>query len=198
MSREKVAMTVPNLAGAAAGTDQNTGTEPDPQDQPPAPGAPAASGANANGEDDLGEKGKAALDKERTARRDAEKRAKEGEAAIAKLAELEEAQKSEQQKLTERAEKAEREAADAKASILRRDVAADKKLPAAMAERLRGTTREELEADADALLALMPAPASNDADKGGRGTPPPSGTSGQAPATSMNEAVVRHYAGRSH
>lgn len=47
----------------------------------------------------------------------------------------------------EDAQKSEREAPEAKVSLIRRDVAADKPLPPAMAGRLRGTTREELEAD---------------------------------------------------
>lgn len=42
-----------------------------------------------------------------------------------------------------------------------RSVAASKSLPAGLAERLRGNSREELEADADALLALV-APAKGD------------------------------------
>lgn len=41
---------------------------------------------------------------------------------------------------------------------LRRDVAKAKGLPESMANRLRGETRDELEADADSLLADMPKP----------------------------------------
>lgn len=77
-------MTVPNVAGAAAGTgatqeDAGAPTPPNPgagtDNQDPAP----------KGDDDLGEKGKAALAAERAARRDAERRAKDGDAAIARL-----------------------------------------------------------------------------------------------------------------
>ena len=42
--------------------------------------------------------------------------------------------------------------------LMRRDVAAEKNLPPALARRLYGTTREELEQDADALVALLPDP----------------------------------------
>lgn len=191
-------MTVPDVAGAAAGagTQGEDGaptpipaTSPEGHEQPP------------KGDDDgLGEKGKAAIAAERQARREAERRAKEGDAAIARLKEIEDAQKSEQQKLTERAEKAEREAAEAQASLLRRDVAADKQLPPAMADRLRGTTREELEADADQLLQLLskadPKPEPDAGDQGKKGAPAPQGGGGQAPAKDMTDAVSRHYAGR--
>jgi hypothetical protein len=42
---------------------------------------------------------------------------------------------------------------------MRAEVAAEKGLTAAQAKRLVGTTRDELLADADEFLALMPAPA---------------------------------------
>ncbi|MCZ7528847.1 MAG: hypothetical protein M5U14_22210 [Acidimicrobiia bacterium] len=77
--------------------------------------------------DDLGEAGKRALDAERRARRDAERRERELRARVEEL---------------ETAE-------------LRRDVAAEKGLTAEQARRLTGSTREELEADADDLLAAF-------------------------------------------
>lgn len=70
-----------------------------------------------------------------------------------RLDEIEEASKSEQQRLVERAEAAEKSAADATSRLLRAEVAADKGLTPTMAARLVGSTKEELEADADALLA---------------------------------------------
>lgn len=54
------------------------------------------------------------------------------------------------QRLVERAEKVE---SDAKATLLRTTVAADKKLPPFLASRLLGDTEEELTTDADKLLA---------------------------------------------
>lgn len=62
------------------------------------------------------------------------------------------------------AETARAEAATATAASLRMQVAADKGLTTAQAARLQGSTKEELEADADALVALFPAT---------QGTPPP-------------------------
>lgn len=65
------------------------------------------------------------------------------------------ASKSEVQKLTERLDAAERRQADAERKALIAEIAADKKLPAALARRLSGDSREELEADADELLEAV-------------------------------------------
>jgi hypothetical protein len=80
-------------------------------------------------------------------------------AKAAKLDEAEASRKSDDQKLLERVEAAERKAAEAddrvgkaEANALRLSVAGDKKLPPSLAKRLSGSTREELEADADELL----------------------------------------------
>lgn len=60
--------------------------------------------------------------------------------------------KSDLQKLTDRVTAAEKRAADAEAKQLRAEVASAKGLSAAQAKRLTGTSKEELEADADELL----------------------------------------------
>lgn len=62
----------------------------------------------------------------------------------------------------------EKERSDAAAENLRLKVAARKQLPDDLADRLRGTTAEELEADADRLLAFVK-------PKSGPGVPPPAG-----------------------
>lgn len=76
------------------------------------------------------------------------------------IKDLEEANKTELQRAQEAAAAAQREAQEARLALLRRDVAAreGKVLPAGLADRLRGNTKEELEADADALLAALPQP----------------------------------------
>lgn len=81
-----------------------------------------------------------------------EAQAKANSAAAQRLAEIEESQKTEQQKLTDRAAEAERRLAEAEARWTKAEVAAAKGLPAGLALRLTGATREELEADADTLL----------------------------------------------
>ena len=75
----------------------------------------------------------------------------EGQAAIARLAELEESQKTEAQKAQERLEAAEKRAAELELRSIRAEVAAAKGVPG---DLLTGSTQEELEASADALIAF--------------------------------------------
>ncbi|MEH6373631.1 hypothetical protein V7793_04610 [Streptomyces sp. KLMMK] len=85
-------------------------------------------------------------------------RVAELEPAAAELHQLQEAGKTEAQRLTERAEAAERLAEQTQAALVRAQVAQAKGLTERQAARLVGSTREELEADADELLAdLTPA-----------------------------------------
>ncbi|MFI9204031.1 hypothetical protein [Streptomyces sp. NPDC053048] len=89
-------------------------------------------------------------------------RVAELEPAAAELHQVQEAGKTEAQRLTERAEAAERLADQTRAELIRAQVAHSKGLTARQAARLVGTTQEELEADADELLAdLTPTPASH-------------------------------------
>lgn len=81
--------------------------------------------------------------------------------------ELTEAQKTELQKATDRATAAEAKAAEIEARATRAEVAAAKGVPANL---LSGTTQEELEASADALLAFRgPATRSATPDEAGAG-----------------------------
>ncbi|WP_064075907.1 capsid assembly scaffolding protein Gp46 family protein [Prescottella equi] len=75
------------------------------------------------------------------------------------LTKLRDGEKSELQREKERADAAEKRSKELEDDKLRRDVAADKGLPAKLAARLRGSTKEELEADADELLADYAPPA---------------------------------------
>jgi len=84
-----------------------------------------------------------------------DKRAKDNADAASKLAALEDQQKSELQKLTEKAEQATREAEAAQLQLLRVEVASAKGLTPLQAKRLQGGTREEIESDADDLLAAF-------------------------------------------
>lgn len=77
--------------------------------------------------------------------------AKANEGAAQRLAEIEEAQKTEAQKAQDALAKAQQELAVERAARLRAEVAADKGVPA---ELLSGSTREELDAAADALLTF--------------------------------------------
>jgi hypothetical protein len=68
-----------------------------------------------------------------------------------KLAQLEESQKTEAQKAQERLEAAEKRAAELELRSIRAEVAAAKGVPG---DLLTGSTQEELEASADALIAF--------------------------------------------
>jgi len=99
--------------------------------------------------DDLGDAGKRALDNERKARAAAEKQAKEFEK---RLKEIEDKDKTEAQKLADAKTESDKRAETAEAKALRLEVAFEKGLTPKQAKRLTGSTREELEADADELL----------------------------------------------
>lgn len=87
-------------------------------------------------------------------------------AKAAKLDEYEAASKSDLEKAAEKAAAAEKRAEQAELKLLRYEVAFDKGLTPAQAKRLVGSSREELEADADEILEAFPT-------QGGV-TPPPS------------------------
>ncbi|MET9550540.1 hypothetical protein ABZY36_35345 [Streptomyces sp. NPDC006627] len=149
-----------------------------------APETPDAS--RAHSDEVLGDAGKKALQEERRKARTAEKQLSELQK---RLQEFEDRDKTEAQKLTERAAAAEKSAADAQTELMRYRVAADKKLPAELAARLRGGTPEEMAADADELLALLDAQQQRQTpnyDGGVRQTARP---------TSMND-LIRQTAGR--
>jgi len=81
--------------------------------------------------------------------------ARQHEANSKKLLAIEESQKTEAQKLADAKTAAEKDATDARTELLRTQVAYSKNLPAELAGRLAGSTKEELEKDADALLKLL-------------------------------------------
>lgn len=94
-----------------------------------------------------------ALTKKNSENANLRKRLQELEPLAKKAKELEDAGKSEAERLTERATSAESRAEKAEQALLRFEVAIDKGLTPKQAERLRGATKEELEEDADDLLA---------------------------------------------
>ena len=70
--------------------------------------------------------------------------------------ERKQAELSDLQKEQAKAAKFEKELNDTKLAIVRRDVAAKIGLPSVLADRLKGETAEEIEADATALLETLP------------------------------------------
>lgn len=110
----------------------------------------------------------AEVEKWKSLARKHETRAKENASAASRLAEIEEASKSEAQKLAERAEKLAERAERAERDLARFEVAAERSVPANL---LTGSTVEELNASADALLAFKgktpaAAPATGQGDVG--------------------------------
>lgn len=98
--------------------------------------------------EELGDGGKRALEAERKARRAAEKRAQDAEARI-KAAE--DAEKTEVERLQSQVADLTKQAEASTAQATRFEVAAAKGLSLAQARRLVGSTKEELEADADEM-----------------------------------------------
>lgn len=111
------------------------------------PVEPETEGAKPDDEQ-LGEAGIAALKSEREARKAAEKERSE---LAARIKEFEDRDKSESQKQQEALEQAKRELAELTVAKTRAEVAAAKGVPAGL---LSGSTQEELEASADALIAF--------------------------------------------
>lgn len=99
----------------------------------------------------------AELEKWKAMSRKNEERAKANENAAKRLSEIEESQKTEIEKAVARADEAERRAHIIELESTRNQVALSKGLTPSQAKRLIGSTLEELEADADELLADLKA-----------------------------------------
>lgn len=109
--------------------------------------------------DSLGDPGKKALEEERAARKEAEKRLKE---LTAKVEKFEDSQRTEEERrehelasFREQAEQERQARQELERRLLINEVAAEYGLPANLAERLRGADRAELEADAEVLKGLV-------------------------------------------
>lgn len=164
-------------------SDDTTTTQDAPKPTPPA--EPAQAQPEAKAETDW-----------KAEARKWEQRARENKGAADKLAEIEESSKSEAQKLAERAEAAEKALAETTATALRNEIALTKGLTPSQAKRLVGSTREELEADADDLLrdlsaAAGPRAPKPDANQGRSGAGGPKST-----ADSFAEYFNTHLPGR--
>lgn len=99
--------------------------------------------------------------------------------AAAKLAEIEEARKTAEQKATERLQAAESRAAELERKADRAEVAASKGVPL---DLISGTSREEMEASADKLIAFrgaQPSTPKPDLSQGPQGDAPKQSTADQ-------------------
>lgn len=96
---------------------------------------------------------KKALDAERKARRDAERQLVDIQA---QLKDLTDKDKTETEKLRDQVVTLTKERDDHATKVIRAEVAMSKGLSAVQAKRLVGSTKEELEADADEILEAFP------------------------------------------
>jgi hypothetical protein len=169
------------------------------------PDGPTDGGAKPTGGPDdagtLGDKGKAALDREREARREAERRAADAERA---LHDLQDAGKSEVERAIARLDRQSAELETASARVreleadvarrelleLKRSIASEFGIPADAAHRLQGSDTRSLRADAERYIAEREA-SERPGDIGvGRG-----GTAGARPSADMNR-LLREASGR--
>jgi hypothetical protein len=98
----------------------------------------------------------ATINKLRETEKQAKKDAKELEQLKADKKQREEAEMTESQRNAKRAEELEAKNAKLEGDIMRRDVIAETGLPALFADRLKGTTKEEMLADAQELAKTLP------------------------------------------
>lgn len=105
--------------------------------------------------------------------------------AEARLKDFEDRDKTELEKLTERADDAEKRAAAAEVELLRARVASEAGLPTELAARLHGDTEDEMRADAEQLVKLVP----------NQGGPPPgsfdNGTAEPGSAQPSMDSLIR-------
>jgi predicted ribosome quality control (RQC) complex YloA/Tae2 family protein len=121
-------------------------------------------------------------------RSDVDKLKTERDTLATKVREHEDATKSDTQKLEERASNAESGLSTAQRETARLRIALKKNLTETQAKRLVGDTEEELEADADELLASFKDDENDDGDGGGeRRTPKPRMRTGAAPSSEAEE-----------
>lgn len=144
-------------------SEENTANEQVNENTDSADEAKAGARGEARGEEKrdeaLGEAGKKALDSERAARKEAEKRLNE---AIARLEKFEDAQRTDEErrereleKLRETVEQERKRREAVERDLLVNSVADEVGLPKDLAGRLRGADRDELLADAKELKALL-------------------------------------------
>jgi hypothetical protein len=183
----KPIMTQPGATPAA--DPQGTATVPaadsDPEARLAAEVDQPEEGDDPAGAEHLGEAGKKAIDRMKAERNAAKSELAE---ALKKLKEYEDKDKSDLERAQESAAAAQKRAEAAEQNLLRQEVAATKGLTAAQARRLVGTTREELEADADDIRAAFtggkPAAPKPDPSQGSKGEQ-------KQRSTSLTEAVGR-------
>lgn len=111
-------------------------------------------------------------------------------AKAARLDEIEEANASEVEKANKAKTKAETERDEAKARLLRYEVANKKEIPAEAIDLLSGSTQEELEASADKILSLVKSRSENDNAPNFDGGPRTPAPEPESPEQAHDKAVL--------
>ena len=157
------------------------GSQDDPEQPKTEPGDDAE---DKKQDEPLGEGGLKALKAEREANKAAKAKIAEYET---KIKAFEDRDKTEAEKTAEKLSQLEKDSQTSAAKALRLEVALDKGLPKALATRLQGSTKEELESDADTLLSLVKTDSKTipkpDRSQGKGGAPKP---------TTLESAIAGH------
>lgn len=160
------------------------GEQSDPPADPPADAGAAVEKVVEKPDEFKNEDSKRAVLTDLYTERDARKQAEKALQDLQK--QIDDASKSAEEKATEALTAAQKSATENAAKALRYEVAATKELPLSLASRLNGSTKEELEADADNLKKLLtPSGPKPDPSQGHGSDPKPTG---------LNQAVSAHYA----
>lgn len=155
----------PDPTAPATGDDEPT-TET-PQETP----APEAGNSDAL---------KRALDSERAAAKAAKAEARDLKAQLQTLSEAKSSVEQERDDLKGKLSETSGQVPELETKLLKYEVAADKGLDLKLVSRLTGSTREELESDAEELKSLLgTSPTADDFDGGARRTAPVKGTPAQ-------------------
>jgi hypothetical protein len=127
----------------------------EPAATPPENTDPPSTDPPAEGDEGKGGEGKTfSEDYVRELRSEAAKHRTRAQEAQSELQELQDRDASDVEKANRRAERAEGKLADMEARLLRHEIANEKQVPAEAVDLLTGTTREDLEAQADKIIAL--------------------------------------------
>lgn len=141
---------------------KNKPSAKDDDDNPNADDNDNDDSSSGSGDEPLGDSGKRALNRERAARRKAEQDLKDAREELKEVRADQDASKSDMEKVLAKVDGLEKRAVEAERKALVAEVSTAKGLSPAQAKRLQGSTRDELEADADELLdAFTPAAGKN-------------------------------------
>lgn len=165
-----------------------TGETPKPATQEAA--KPNETAPQAEAEKFDAERAMALIEKLRNEVKELKPKAKQAEELAALKAKQEEAEMTELQKVTKRAQELEAQLKAAQRATTANSIAAKVGLPAVFADRLKGETPEEMEADAKAILEALPKPAQKPTQPG------PTNPGAQGEKSKTHAEIVQELTGQ--